>query len=204
MGFWYMVTYSLIIVFTLVGVAGWAKGAQWSWVRPFADVRRERYFAYVYRLLHSPSFESGVLKREYEEKKLKAQGLSLKPWQVAQRRGRGLRGGQWGHVCSEVTRARVESHWVVPLRRLILFPCGWQALSAGQVQPFLLKDRMMLELRIEQAIQKERSYKAQAKEIFRSLTGEDRDAFYFREFRTCDTFSDMLLRAAPVARLLRC
>ena len=87
---------------------------------------------------------------------------------------------------------------MVPLRRLILFPCGWQALSrvsgsgaAGQVQPFLLKDRMMLELRIEQAIQKERSYKAQAKEIFRSLTVEDRDAFYFREPRTCDTFSDI-------------
>ena len=132
-GVWYMVAYSLIAVFTLVGLAGWRAGTRWPSIRSFADVRRERYFAYVHRLLHAPSFESGLLRRELEERSLKAQGLSLKPW----------------HDQSQ------------------------------KVLPFPLRDRMILEAQIKQAIERERSYKAQAQEILRSMLHDDRDAFHF-------------------------
>ena len=105
-GWWYVFAYTTIAVFTLVGLVGWKERGRWPRVKPFADVRRERYFAYVRRLVNSPSFESGLLRREHECKLLRAQGLSLKPWQ-----------------------------------------------GLSKVEPFLLKDRLMLELRITQAVE---------------------------------------------------
>lgn len=49
-------------------------------VKPFSEDRRERYFAYVHRLCNNPSFESGRLKMELEERSLMAVGQNRVPW----------------------------------------------------------------------------------------------------------------------------
>jgi len=136
-GFWYLVAFGLVVTFTLVGFLGWVRGRQGKpvqLIRPFAEVRRDRYFAYVRRLLAEPSFQSGKLKRELAQRTLRAKGGSLR---------------------SRTSHTSIEA------------------------EPFTLKDRMLLEQRIEVAIQTERSYKTQAKEIMRSMVSADRDAFYY-------------------------
>ena len=64
-GTWWIVCFSFLLVGTLVGTAGFYCGSRVKALQPFADQRREQYFAYCRRLVRGPVHARGILQREY-------------------------------------------------------------------------------------------------------------------------------------------